>query len=228
VLPTPPPELRALMLVSGVFWTIAYVLILVRAERDRRYGMPMLALAANLSWELTFAVVTPHSGPQMIVNGVWLLLDVGLAVQFLRFAHVDFPTLSRTMTRLLFAVAVVTAFGIVSLSVLEFDDRLGAYSAFGMNLLMSISFLFMLFRRRSLAGQSVAIALTKLLGTLFASIADFIFRYVVLGLHARERVLPLFLYLAIFFFDVVYLVVLLREKRRPWLTAVQPQPASTT
>jgi hypothetical protein len=222
----PPPELRALMLVSGVFWTIAYVLILVRAHRDRRYGMPLLALAANLSWELTFAVVTPHSGPQMIVNGVWLALDVLLAVQFLRFAHVDFPTLSVTALRLLFTIAVVTAFGLVSLSVLEFDDRLGAYSAFGMNLLMSISFLFMLFRRRSLAGQSTAIALFKLLGTLFASIADFIFRYVLLGLHERERVLPLFLYGAIFFFDVVYLVLVVREKRAPWFTAAHPASES--
>nr|WP_222707310.1 hypothetical protein [Pontibacter qinzhouensis] len=43
---------------SGVFWTLAYLLLLRRGYIDKSYGMPMVALCANISWEFIFGLFT--------------------------------------------------------------------------------------------------------------------------------------------------------------------------
>jgi hypothetical protein len=45
----------ALMLGSGTFWALAYVLIIRRGFLDETYGMPFVALCANVSWEFIFS-----------------------------------------------------------------------------------------------------------------------------------------------------------------------------
>ena len=50
----------ALMLGSGIFWTLTYVPIIWRGFLDQTYGMPLAALCANLSWEFIFSFVHPH------------------------------------------------------------------------------------------------------------------------------------------------------------------------
>jgi hypothetical protein len=94
----------------------------------------------------------------------------------------------------------------------EFKDWNGKYAAFGQNLMMSALFVTMLIKRNSVAGQSLYIALFKMTGTLFASIL--FFRLV------PSSALMNFLYLAIFIFDLIYVVLLYRMLRRdganPW------------
>ena len=74
----------------------------------------------------------------------------------------------------------------------EFNDWGGVYAAFGQNLMMSVLFITMLYRRRSLRGQSRGIALCKLLGTALASLA--FSRYT--AISQRSVLLP-FLYLTL-------------------------------
>src|SRR5687768_9771182 len=80
-----------LQISSGLFWTLTYLLILRRGYLDRSYGMPMLALCANLSWEFIFSFVYPHPQPQLYIDYLWLLFDVGILIQYLRLGHRDFP-----------------------------------------------------------------------------------------------------------------------------------------
>jgi hypothetical protein len=54
-----------LLVGSGVLWTITYLLIIRRGVLDRTYGMPLVALCANLSWEFIFSFVFPH-GPSSV------------------------------------------------------------------------------------------------------------------------------------------------------------------
>ena len=68
---------------SGIFWALAYVLILRRGFLDRTYGVPLVALCGNLSWEFIFAVVYPSMGIHAVINGVWLLLDCVIVYQVL-------------------------------------------------------------------------------------------------------------------------------------------------
>jgi hypothetical protein len=197
----------ALLLLSGLFWSLTYVLIIARGFRDRSHGMPLAALAANLSWEFLFAFVLPHGPVQRTVNMIWFALDLVLLFQLLHYGPRELGLSSRW-----FFAAVALALGMAFLAVLfisrEFHDPDGAYAAFGQNLMMSLLFLGMLQQRRSLRGQSLGIAVSKMLGTGFASLAFFLYA----ELSRRSVLLP-FLYAAILVTDLIYLAAVWRLAR---------------
>jgi hypothetical protein len=74
-----------LMLGSGAFWTLTYLLIIRRGFLDRTYGMPLVALCANISWEFIFSFLYPHGPVQRPVNIVWFSLDLIILFQMLRY-----------------------------------------------------------------------------------------------------------------------------------------------
>ena len=221
-----------LMIGSGLCWTITYVLILRRGFRDGTYGMPLAALAANLSWELIYAI-HPQNRLQGAVNLVWLLLDLGLLAQLIAFGPRELPSWSRAKLLAGFALAAGVASSLIwTVGVDLGDQNAGIYAAFAQNLLMSLLFLQMLHARRrsspieprtgrvtphprgELRGQSPAIASFKGVGTLLASAAF------VWGVWAdptvsiaASRSLPL-LYGLILLADAAYAVEVWRRARR--------------
>ena len=199
----------AILVGSGVLWTLAYFLIIRRGFLDRTYGMPLVALCANISWEFIFAFVYPHDLPQRAVNVVWFSFDAVILFQLLKYGPREFDDLPKRLFYAVFALALATSFGAVLGVTLEFDDFDGAYSAFGQNLMMSVLFCTMLYARGTLRGQSSWIALLKLLGTLLASVAFYFFD----PEYEGSTLLPL-LYVAILLFDGIYLGMTIVYGRR--------------
>lgn len=98
----------------------------------------------------------------------------------------------------------------------EFGRQKGAiYTAFQINLIMPMLFIYMLLSRGNIKGQSMYIALTKMIGTVCASVAIY--------LSLPSSILLIFLYLGILVFDLVYSVLLhnkVKEQRlNPWKRA---------
>jgi len=204
-----------LMLGGGLFWTITYILIIRRSILDRTYGMPLAALCANISWEFIFSFVLPSSNIQRIVNIVWFVLDAGILACFLRYGRNELANLSKWAFFTTFGLTLATSFGAVLLVTLEFHDS-GAYSAFGQNLMMSALFILMLYRRGSLRGQSIAIAISKLLGTALASLAFFLYTAI-----SHHSVLLPFLYVSILVYDVIYIVMVYKQQRAAKRTSIE-------
>ncbi len=190
----------ALMLGSGLFWTLTYLLIIRQNARDQTYGMPLVALCANLSWEFTFAWVYPHGPTQRSVNIVWFAFDMVIFAQVLRYGPREFPDLPPRLFYAVLGLTLATSCSVIILISYEFNDWDGVYAAFGQNLLMSVLFITMLYRRRSLRGQSIAIATCKLVGTGLASTAFYFF----VGI-AQRSILLWFLFGAILVYDLIYL-----------------------
>lgn len=155
---------------SAVFWLLAYLLIIRRGFIDRSYGMPLVALGANLSWEFIIAFIYPPLPlfARLCVIA-WFLLDIPLALQCVRYARQEFkhPWARRYAGPILLFTGGA-CFAIVLGFIDEFGDFRGWYSGFGINLMMSILFIDMLIRRDNVRGQSIPIAILKLLGTLCA------------------------------------------------------------
>ena len=198
-----------LLLSSGIFWTITYLLIIIQGYRDQTYGMPVAALCANLSWEFIFSFIYPSRLSQRLINFIWLGLDLIIFSQLLSYGSREFPYLIKAQFYLIVVLGLVTSFGTILFICQEFKDFGGVYAAFGQNLMMSILFIGMLFHRGSLRGQSRAIALFKLLGTGCASLA-FNWLY---GITGRSSVLLPFFYIAIWIYDFIYLVMLYWQRR---------------
>ncbi|MGV3589813.1 MAG: hypothetical protein ACO1OF_22590 [Adhaeribacter sp.] len=204
---------NSLLIGSGIFWTITYLLILRRGAKDKMYGMPLAALCANLAWEFIFAFVFPHPYPQRIINYIWLTFDLGIMAQYLTYGRREFPkNLNKPFFYLNFLIGLLFSALLIAYISVEFEEFIGYYAAFGQNMLMSVLFISMFFRRNSLGGQSVYIALFKMLGTILASITFY--------LYFPKSFLLLFLYLAIFTYDIIYLFLLTfrlkKEGIRPW------------
>lgn len=202
-----------LQLGSGLFWTLTYLLILRRGFKDKTYGMPALALCANLSWEFTFAFIFPHPPPQLYINYVWLLFDVGILLQFFMYGRHHF---SRLLPEKLFypsflLMLVLSALTIILISY-EYDEFIGIYAAFGQNLLMSVLFVSMLLQRNNIRGQSIYIALFKMIGTILPSILFY--------LYFPKSYLLILLYLAILIYDLFYFFLLYNRTKmeglNPW------------
>ncbi|KAF4780663.1 hypothetical protein HER10_EVM0000698 [Colletotrichum scovillei] len=89
---TPPPHVPswvvpasgALLITGAIFWDMCYVLMSIRSHRTKSYGMPLFALALNLSWELIYAVRVAEHPFERLGFLVWLLLDVPLVYTTLK------------------------------------------------------------------------------------------------------------------------------------------------
>ncbi|SDT32357.1 transmembrane-type terpene cyclase [Actinoplanes derwentensis] len=171
----------ALKVLSGVCWTCVYVAAIRAGLRDRTYALPLFAIALNLAWELLYfsgGVIYWDDYPagihaQTVINGLWLIVDVGIIVTFVRFGPAQWPGLTREGFAVMSAMALIAAAGVQAAFLAQFGAEDGArYSAFTQNLVMSVLFVAMLHRRRDTSGQSNFIAVSKLLGTLAPTIAS--------------------------------------------------------
>jgi hypothetical protein len=218
---------------SSLFWTSAYSLIIRRGWKDRTFGMPLVALAANLSWEVIFLVETIRldgADARLALILPWTLLDGAIVWQCLRFGASDFsdPLVRRWFRPLLVAIIAFTALVMRSF-IREVHDAIGWYTAFGQNLLMSILFVAMLLRRGDVRGQSIYIAISKLLGTWFAFVLALFWSPPTLHEHWKTLLPPAYypmapllgtLYVGTLAFDLLYVALLARACRQsgvnPW------------
>jgi hypothetical protein len=156
-----------------IFWVIAYLAIIYRGFRDKTIGIPMAALAVNLSWEAIWSfVVDPFSDIGHILTIPWFCIDLVIVAQCLMYGgnDVEAPFLRRYF-KVFFIAATAIAFPVIYLSMKEFHDWYGQYTATADNFMMSLLFIALLMQRKGVGGQSMYIAISKWLGTFLAYIA---------------------------------------------------------
>lgn len=202
----------SLVFIVGAFWLAAYVLAIRRANLDERNGIPAIAVAFNFAWEFNFSLIVFHAEWQRPFNFAWLLLDLYIVRQVLRYGPTDYPELSRREFKAMFFAALAFALLLLPAVTLDIDDYYGAFTGLGVNCLMSLMFIRMLRRRQSSAGQSMYIALAKGIGSLLGvvmSLSLYPYSYIIAVLGATVIVL-----------DAVYAVALYRQIRSegdsPW------------
>jgi hypothetical protein len=199
-----------ILVAGGIFWILTYIFIISKGYKDKTYGMPLFALCANLSWEFIFSFVLPHSPPQSYINYLWFGLDVVIVFQFFKYHKNEFPTVQSLKLYTVFIVALGSAFSMILFGGISLGDNDGVYAAFGQNLLMSVLFVLMFFKReKALRGQSIFIAVFKMLGTALTSIHFYFFEPV----SQSSIILPM-LFISIFIFDLLYTILILKQYRK--------------
>src|SRR5258708_11390514 len=170
-----PDIFTLLTLIRVICWTLAYLILIPRGITDKTYGMPLFALSFNLSWEFLFAFVFRQSTGitlQLIVNAIWCVFDVVIAYTYFRYGRKEFPKSVDVKWFLPWSIAAfVISFVTIYFSAVELGPAWGArYTAFAQNLMMSILFIGMLVSRHNVSGQSLFIAILKLVGTVAPTI----------------------------------------------------------
>ncbi len=184
------------------FWIITYILIIKQGIKDKRYGMPMAAICANISWEFIFSFIHPINDLQRILTFLWFLLDIFILMQFLLYGYKEFKKIiPRKVFYASFFITLVVSFFTILAMMYEFDDMAGIYAAFFQNLMMSGLFIALFIQRGNLSGQSMGIAVCKMIGTVFAAVGFY--------LYFRTPLITI-ISLAIFIYDWIYIVLIYR------------------
>ncbi|SFL22293.1 hypothetical protein SAMN03159341_10499 [Paenibacillus sp. 1_12] len=188
-----------LLLGMAFFWTITYLLVIYKGFRDRTCGMPMAAICANITWEFLFSFILPFNPLQQIITVIWFFLDCIILLQFFYYSKRQNPTWpAKTVVISLIVIALLLHYGVA----MEFHDLEGKYSAFGINLMMSILFIRMLMTQ-DLRGQSKYIAYFKMIGTLCISVLSYS--------QYPHSILLTMMYIFIFIIDVVYILLITNQ-----------------
>jgi hypothetical protein len=207
-----------ILLAGGIFWILAYMFLISKGFKDRTCGMPLIALCANISWEFIFSFVLPSSPPQLFINYLWFGLDAIIVIQFFKYHKNEYSRSSSLKTCTAFGLLTITTFSVILSGAVFIGDLKGVYAAFGQNLLMSILFVIMYFKRGSgLRGQSIFIAVFKCLGTGLTSLHFYLHEPV----SHISLVLPL-LFISIFLLDLLYVVLIANTYKKIHKSLLQP------
>lgn len=107
--------LSTVMLGLGVIsWDMTYILMTLRSLHTKSYGMPLLGLALNVSWEIVYACYVCEAPLETAGFAIWLLLDLGLLYTTVKFAPYEWEQSSPWVGRHVASIlAVMTAVGCV-------------------------------------------------------------------------------------------------------------------
>lgn len=194
-----------LKIFGGLAWSFVYIVLIVNGFKYKRYGMPFIALALNISWELIYSFHGFDLGNmsmQRSINLLWLFLDFILLYQYFKYGKKDFHNSVSPKLFIPWSILVLmVCFFVEYAFLIEFIGILGAkYSAFLQNLLMSFLFISFLLNRDKIVDISMSVAVVKLLGTVALTIVfgannEFIFIVGVLCFIIDLSYASLFFYL---------------------------------
>lgn len=116
-------------LTSLLFWSICYLLIIHRAFKDKAYGMPLIPLCVNTSYEFIFGILHPDNPPVNYANIVWFFIDVVIVYQYLRYGKQELTAyVSSKWFAPAFLLTLATAFiGVLTLTY-DLNDWQGNYT----------------------------------------------------------------------------------------------------
>lgn len=189
------PQSVEYVLLFGValLWTVTYLLIIRQGYRDKSCGMPMPAICCNISWEFMMTFIMPFHPLQQLVTFIWFLLDCIILFQYFHITKINYS--KQLVYTSVFSLIIIALLLQVTMAV-EFHDTRSLYSAFGINVLMSILFIRMLLMK-GLSGQSLWIAYLKMAGTVCASLAFY-------SVYPQSVLLTI-MYILIFLLDLTYI-----------------------
>ena len=167
----PQPVYFALLGNFDLFWMITYILIIRRGFKDKVYAVPFIALAVNTAWDFFGAFVYPSPYIQYLFNIVYFVIDLVLLYQVVRYWRAVHPKLQAWQFYGLVIVAYMATFTVYTAAVTDLNDQAGVKTAWVDTFIDAILFVGMFFGRADLAGQSLYIALGKIIGTGSAVIA---------------------------------------------------------
>jgi small basic protein len=206
-------------IVGCVFWFLAYGFVIHKSYKDKAYGIPMLAICLNFAWELLASFVWENPIPLWrLFYRIWFVLDLVIVAQLFLYGrrHQRVPAIARHFN----LVTIVTFLGAVLgqwAFTQTFYDPLGFITAFMINLVMSVLFIFMFFERPGLEGLSYPAAWCKMFGTLCTSIECYVFLPIIHP-HKTSFAFTHFLFGGIWVLDCVFIGLLTRAL---WLRRVQ-------
>jgi hypothetical protein len=200
----------------NLIWLVGDVLLIRRGFIDKTYAVPVVALAVNTAWDLYGSIIHPSPFKQSYVNLIFLVVDLVILGQMIVFWQSDSQNMTRWGFYFFVAFSMILGLILYLAVTIELQDFVGAKMAFIDNFINSALFISMFLSRPDLRGQSLYIALLKMIGTGCASIAFYFYPW---PGYEHSALLPV-LYVSIVTLDLIYVVLVYHRSRtlgiNPW------------
>ena len=211
----------AFFIVCFTCWVLAYWEIIVNIKKYKYVDMPIIAGTANIVWEFLWAFVfVINMGPAAVWGvRIWFAMDVAINIGLIRYAskQMIIPEFKKHSF-------IIYCFLIASWSALlyffvtmKLDNGVGGVTAMLSNLVMSILYIIMVFRKPDLWRIRVKTAWYKFIGTgcisfISLHVASFRTNYFLITMGAIAFVLDAY---------YIYLLYYLRKFRGAKLHSLQ-------
>lgn len=143
-------------------WSVTYVFLIIYAKSNKTYGIPLLPLLLNYSWEIDAIIVTLTTNRTLVpllMHGSWFLLDTVIVILYFCYS-------SSIKSNIIFIIKFALT---LSLMTVIFKFGYALITSYVIDFIMSFAFLqFALFRNVKKSWVSYGIAIFKLAGDLFA------------------------------------------------------------
>ena len=228
---------RDLCELSGMLlWLLTYLLIIKQCYREKTYGLPMVAICMNVTWEFYLAFVCPQTqaclagtadclcprgrGLVLWIERAWFLVDLVIVWQLLRYGRKVqvIPEVKRffyPIAATLFALAFTAHATFIPFH----HDRDGFQDAWFVNITMSALFVLLALERRDSRGLSYPAAWTRWLGNALLAISLVLGRTTAFGVRDSYAFLY-FLFVTVFLLDSIYVALLSARRRSQRVSAM--------
>ncbi len=199
--------------IACALWTVAYVQMFRQSKKDQAYGVPLVAVCLNITWELLYSFFAPIPNELWILlDRSWFVMDVFIIYQVFKYGRENqrIPEVKKHFNLVMAVALILSVIGHESFRQ-SIRDPLGLISAYIINFVMSVLFVFMVLERRDGRGLSWSAAWLKAIGSLGASVqCYYLVPLVNDGLGSQHFLY--FLYGGIAFFDSLYIYLLWRAR----------------
>lgn len=142
----------------GVGWLTNYIGMIYKSNKEKTYGMSLMALCCNFAWELTYAFIYPfHSDLEKYVHCTGLLLNCGVMYTAVKYAHGEWahaPLVQRNLP-LIFVLSIAGFTSAHLALAMQIGPSLAqAWSAFACQILLTVGGLSQLICRGHSRGAS--------------------------------------------------------------------------
>ena len=153
-------------ILQAIFWSLAYVLLIVHAIKHKKHGIPLIAICLNFSWETVALIQSIGFGefsPSLLIHIAWFTLDLLIVAMYL--VHE-----SKILQKLQEKIGFISLY-FICVIILAFLFQNGGMllSCFAIDLIMAIAFVFFAFSKEIVYSPlSISIGIAKFVGDLFA------------------------------------------------------------
>lgn len=212
--------------VGAACWLVAYIITIRDGFRHKTYGIPLVAISLNFTWELMDSFFLPD--PILlwkIIDYLWFSMDALIVYQLFKFGRAEqkVPELKSAFLWITSCILIAAFLGQYAW-VTTMHDTLGLILAFVINLVMSALFISFFFERRdSGRGLSLWVAWLKMLGTGLSSVQCYFLLPLVHPVEPSTTAFPTYsffwaLFLGCFVLDCCYIALVARWTKRQNVT----------
>lgn len=149
--------------VSGILWSISYILMTIKGYQDKSYAMPIYCLCLNITWEFVFGFIYGPGLVNQIVFAQFMVVDIFLFHSILKFGPNEWrhhPLVARNLSWIIAvgcAVCLWLHLAVARTFVPVVGRQVVFYTAWPMQLVIGIGCVAQVLARGHDAGQSMAI-----------------------------------------------------------------------